>query len=284
MNADVVPYLRCPVCHAPLAAALSGLRCTRGHSFDRARQGYVSLVAGALAHQGDTADMVAARERFLAAGHYHFISAALASATGPGGFILDPGGGTGHHLAAVLDARPGSSGLILDVSKPALRRAARVHPRAAAALADTWRTLPVADGAAAAVLNVFAPRNAAEFHRVLAPGGTLLVVIPTAAHLSELVSALRLLTVDPAKTERVGAALARHFAAGEAVPLERRLRLSRDEARTAVEMGPSAWHTDRDALDRALAALPEPIEVTASVTLTPYQPLPNPSPPLPASP
>ena len=46
---------------------------------------------------------------------------------------------------AVLAALPDAVGLALDVSKPALRRAARAHPRAAAALADTWQRLPLAD-------------------------------------------------------------------------------------------------------------------------------------------
>ena len=56
---------------------------------------------------------------------------------------------------------PDAVGLALDVSKPALRRAARAHPRAAAALADTWQRLPLADASTAVLLNVFAPRNGA---------------------------------------------------------------------------------------------------------------------------
>lgn len=85
------------------------LRCTRGHSFDRARQGYVNLAAGRAPHSGDTAEMVAARAEFLAAGHYDFITTALCEAARtayPGGLIVDAGAGTGHHLAAVLDAVP----------------------------------------------------------------------------------------------------------------------------------------------------------------------------------
>ena len=68
----------------------------------------------------------------------------------PGALVLDAGTGTGCYLAGVLDALPAATGLGLDVSKPALRRAARAHPRAGAVLADLWRPLPVADAAAAA--------------------------------------------------------------------------------------------------------------------------------------
>ncbi|BCB80010.1 methyltransferase domain-containing protein [Phytohabitans flavus] len=275
MDADVLAYLRCPVCGEPLDGAPAGagpapapdaLRCPRGHSFDVARQGYVNLSTGRSPHSGDTAEMVAARAEFLDAGHYDFISAALAGAARaayPGGLVLDAGAGTGRHLAAVLDALPAAPGLALDVSKPALRRAARAHPRAGAAICDTWGRLPVADGSAGVVLDVFAPRNGPEFRRVLRPGGVLLVVTPAAEHLAELVERLSLLQVDPDKAERVAASLEGQFALAEETALTRTLTLSPREASTLVGMGPSAWHTTP-------VALPGPITVAASVRLGVY--------------
>ncbi|MBM0235827.1 23S rRNA methyltransferase, partial [Micromonospora sp. STR1_7] len=84
MEPRILERLRCPVCGEPLAEATAGtaraLRCPRRHSFDLARQGYVNLLAGRAPHVGDTAEMVAARADFLAAGHYDLISAALADA------------------------------------------------------------------------------------------------------------------------------------------------------------------------------------------------------------
>ncbi len=48
------------------------------------------------------------------------------------------------------------------------------------------------------------------------------------------------------------------------------MRLSAADVRTVVAMGPSAWHTDPAELDARLAALPDPVEVTASVTVASY--------------
>jgi 23S rRNA (guanine745-N1)-methyltransferase len=255
MDNTVVQYLRCPICARELAEAGGSLRCPLGHSFDIARQGYVNLAAGRVTHPGDTAQMVAARAEFLAAGHYDFISGALASAAPAAELVVDAGAGTGHHLAAVLDASPGAVGLALDISKPAVRRAARVHPRAAAALCDTWRRLPLADGAAGVLLDVFAPRNGAEFRRVLRRDGILLVVTPTGEHLAELIGPLGLLNVDADQRR-----------------LDRTLHLSHADVRTLVGMGPSAWHADPDVLADRIARLPTPVAITASVHLRRFTP------------
>ena len=281
MLSDVLAFLRCPVCEAALRSRGPAVRCRHGHSFDVARQGYVHLAPGGPTHRGDSAAMVAARADLLATGAYDFIGAALAAALAaappaPRGLVLDAGAGTGHHLAAVLAAWPDTVGLAVDVSKPAVRRAARAHPRAGAVLADNWRRLPVADGAAAAVLNIFAPRNGAEFARVLRDDGTLLVVTPAPAHLAELVGALGLLRVDPAKEERVADGLTPWLRPTGRSLHSRRLSLTRDQVRAVVSMGPSARHTDPVWLGAALAALPEPVRVTASIRLTRFRRSPGP--------
>ncbi|MFG1655043.1 putative RNA methyltransferase [Micromonospora chersina] len=302
MDDRILSRLRCPVCAEPLAETTAGtaraLRCPRRHSFDVARQGYVNLLAGRAPHTGDSAEMVAARADFLAAGHYAPVAAALAAAAvrvadrvrvvgpparfvpadvppgdaGPYPLVVDAGAGTGWYLAAVLAALPDAVGLALDVAKPALRRAARAHPRAAAALADTWQRLPLADRSAAVLLNVFAPRNGAEFHRVLDPAGALLVVTPTGDHLAELVDALDLLRVDPAKADRVAGSLSSHFTEESATEHRARLELSRTEVATLVGMGPSAWHANPARLAERITALPEPVPVTLAVRLAVHRP------------
>jgi 23S rRNA (guanine745-N1)-methyltransferase len=267
--ATVVDLLRCPVCQDGLAPGERVLRCGSGHSFDVARQGYVNLVPGA----GDTAEMVEAREAFLGAGHFRRLTRALveeAMQVETPGAVLDLGAGTGHHLAYVLAVPPERAGLAVDSSTAALRRAARSHPRAAAIGADAWKPLPVADGAAAVVMSVFAPRNAAEMARVLRTDGVLIAVTPTARHLHELVGPLGLLTVPDEKEDRLDERLADAFVVAARRPVEFSMFLSRDEAEQIVRMGPSAWHVDEQELAARLAALPDPLTVTASMTLSRY--------------
>jgi 23S rRNA (guanine745-N1)-methyltransferase len=281
----VAGWLRCPVCAAELTPDQGGsgaLRCPARHSFDVAKQGYANLLpGGAHTGTGDTAAMVAARVDFLGAGHYAPIAAALAEAVGEavGGTkaerVVDLGAGTGYYLATVLDAVPDATGLALDISKFALRRAAKAHPRAAAVVCDAWKPLPLRDGVADVVLNVFAPRRGEEIRRVLRPGGELLVVSPTPAHLRELVGELGLLGVDDRKDERLARTLTPHLVPAGAREVTFTVRLSHAEVATVVGMGPSAWHTDADALAARIAALPDPVEVTASVTLSRFVHLPG---------
>jgi 23S rRNA (guanine745-N1)-methyltransferase len=266
MNDAVLTHLRCPHCAAPLRDdEPRALRCVRGHSFDIARQGYASLIAGRTPHTGDSAEMVADRAAFLAAGHYAFIADAVAAtlADEAAGLIVDAGTGTGYYLARVLDAYAGVVGLGLDVSKPALRRAARAHPRAVAALADLWRPLPLADASAAVVLDVFAPRNGPEFRRILRPDGVLLVVTPAADHLAELIDEYGLIGVDPDKSERTASALT-DFRVAWTSTHRARLTLAAPEIATLIGMTPSARHPRAEPSAR-------PMTVTAAVDLTTYR-------------
>ncbi|MEV1169409.1 putative RNA methyltransferase [Nonomuraea sp. NPDC049784] len=312
MLADIVEFLVCPVCRAGVRLDADALRCANGHAFDVAKQGYVSLLVGNKPPgTADSAEMVAARARFLDAGHYAPLQDAVAETVrkyacgknvpakreystetndgkelrayrgagveagygaGPGGLaygpeiadgrraegraaplIVDAGAGTGHYLAAALNAVNDGIGMAFDVSKHAVRRAARVHPRAGAFVADVWRPLPIRDGVADVVIDVFAPRNGPEFGRILRPGGVALVVTPAGRHLRPLVEELGLLSVDEEKERRLARSL-EGFAESERRSIEFEMELGHDDIAQVVGMGPSAWHTDPGELTERIAA------------------------------
>jgi len=265
--ARVAALLRCPVCGLPLAPAPGALRCARGHAYDVARDGHVTLAPpGRRPAAGDDAAMVAARAAVLDGGHFAPLSAALADHRGAG-VVLDLGAGTGHHLAAALG--PDAVGIALDASPSALRRAVRAHARIAAVRADIWRLIPLGDATVDLALNVFAPRNPTEIARVLRPGGTLLVVTPAPGHLGEL-DALHGVGIDPRKTERLHAALAPLLTPSAERRIAWDMHVSRAEAAALVRMGPGAHHLDAPPEER-LALRSEPLRVTAAVDVHAYR-------------
>ncbi len=254
--AAVIDVLRCPVCAGSLEIVGGSLRCSAAHTFDVARQGYVSLLDGRSGTlRADTAEMVAARDRVHRAGVLAKVvettatlaADALVSANSERRpLIVDSGAGGGHYLRAALTAAADRGvtprGLGVDLSRQSARALARGPVPLTAVVADIWRGLPVADGSASVVLSVFSPRNVAEFVRVLRPDGVLILVRPLPAHLGEIVGPMRMLSVDDAKSTRVHAALADHVQIIDEHELTHQVTIPASTIADLAGMGPSAFH------------------------------------------
>jgi len=264
--ATLSEWLRCPNCFADLhPAAPLVLSCPHGHRFDVNRRGYVSLIIGSRRLIGDSPAMLDARDTFLGRGWYADLRDALSAlvAAEHASRVIDIGCGTGYYLRGVLAAlaaapaetggtpRPEPRALAIDLSAPAVARTVRAAtegPDAATAglVADVWSPLPVRDAAAEVVINVFAPRNPAEFHRVVAPGGLLAVVVPHPTHLQELRADGLALDVHENKMADLVAGLDGLFELERAQDLSTELSLSPADVTALIGMGPSAHH-QRDA-------------------------------------
>jgi 23S rRNA (guanine745-N1)-methyltransferase len=285
-SATDLPLL-CPVCSNPLEllppSGQSRLTCPTGHSFDAARQGYFNLLVGkGTSFEADTAEMVQARSDFLAKGHYRALADAVAAAVVPclpdrHAAVLDSGTGTGHYLRAVLDSAAAGNRHVgavgLDISKFALRRAARLNPEALNLVCDVWQPLPLADNSVDAVTVIFAPRNAAEFARVLRPSGRLVIVTPRSGHLASLAAATGMLGIEEGKEARLAEAMGGHFdaeATSDVVDIA--LSLTRQEAADLAFMGPAGHHLGRDAVAARLAGRPEPVTAEARFQLMVFRP------------
>ncbi len=184
----------CPHCKSELLS--DGLRryCINGHSFDLSRAGYVNLLPPAAASvHGDNREMIDARRRFLDLGYYGFLKDAVsetAAARLPkAGVLLDAGCGEGYYTEAVAARRPDLHILMIDISKYALRAAARRMKGAELAAASLY-SLPLPDASLDGLMLLFSPFCLSEFARVLKRGACLLMAIPARRHLYGLKSIL----------------------------------------------------------------------------------------------
>jgi len=175
----------------------SAWRCASGHSFDIASQGYTNLLPVQNKRSrdpGDSKEMVAARRRFLTAGFYQPIAAAVSRAVladlpaGATGSCLDAGCGEGYYLRQLAAAVPDEQTLALlglDISKWAVLSAAKQDKRPNWVVGSN-ANLPVLSGTLDRVLCMFGFPVYPEFARVLKPAGRLLQVDAGPDHLREL--------------------------------------------------------------------------------------------------
>ncbi len=284
MLSDVIDLLADPSDGTALRAGSDQWRTLvseSGHSYDIARQGYVTLADGSgLRYSGDSADMIDARETFLSGGHFapfvesvtHHVEqvlddAGVAEDAGPG--IVEIGAGTGYYLSHTLDTIHNSRGVGIDVSTAAAKRLAHAHPKIGAVVADAWSRLPIADESVDAIMVVFAPRNAAEFARILKPKGQVVVLTASVGHLGELREPLGIMDVERGKVDRMIQQASGHLRVVEE-PEQLAFPLYLDQASIAAQIGmsPSARHIHPEVLQERIARLPETMEVTARATIT----------------
>lgn len=196
---SITPFqaLVCPLDGLPLQSSGSAWRCASGHSFDIAGQGYTNLLP--VQHKrsrdpGDSKEMVAARRRFLTAGFYEPIAAAVSRAVladlpvDASSSCLDAGCGEGYYLRQLAAAVPDAQTLALlglDISKWAVLAAAKQDKRVNWVVGSN-ANLPVLSGTLDRVLCLFGFPVYPEFARVLKPGGRLLLVDAGPDHLREL--------------------------------------------------------------------------------------------------
>ncbi|MGA0116789.1 MAG: putative RNA methyltransferase [Ilumatobacteraceae bacterium] len=239
---DAVSIFCCPHCGAPFSPTPSGVTCPNGHSFDRAREGYLHLLpSGRLPGSttpGDTAESLQARRRFLHAGWYSPIAHALSDALGTvDGALLDVGCGEGWYLGQIAAHHRFG----LDISKRAVQMASKYLPDAQFVVGNSFR-LPVLTQSCGAVFTVFAPHSHSEYHRILQSGGTWVTVTPGPRHLEEMRP-----KKDDAIIQREAKRADPPVEAQESERVTFTLALTNEAAQDLFTMTPLQWQTAADA-------------------------------------
>ena len=185
--------LRCTVrnCSHVLAPCEDGLRCEAGHHFDRAKEGYWNITQPQdkkSLNPGDNRNAVAARHRWLERGHAAGLISALKlwiPESIPQLRVLDLGCGDGS-FGPALFSNWATTFCGIDLSRPAIKLAARRWPEATWVLANADRGLPVPDSSVDCVMSLFGRRPVAEISRVLSAAGFCIVAVPGEDDLIEL--------------------------------------------------------------------------------------------------
>jgi len=166
--------LHCTVRNCPhlLTLKTGGLFCDAGHHFDKPKGGFWNLLQPQdkkSLNPGDSEDAVLARHRWLQRGHAAGLIQALQPTFGPALF-----GNSWTNYCGV------------DLSKRAIRLAAKRWTDGTWVLANADRFLPAADKSVDCVISLFGRRPAAEIARVLKPGSRCIVAVPGEEDLIQL--------------------------------------------------------------------------------------------------
>lgn len=268
--------LVCPVrgCGLPLEPRDKAFVCSRGHSFDRARSGYLNLLQpqdSRSNNPGDSKAAVAARRRFLDAGHEAVFRERLlalldriAIARPP--VVLDVGCGEGTYLAAV-GQHFGAEACGVDISTAAIEAAARRYRGPLWLVGNADRRLPFAAASFDLILSLTARRSRDELARVAKPEAALVVAVPGPDDLLELRQAVLGEGRTRDRGETTAAALAPAFEPVETFDISWTAALDAQAIRDVLAATYRAGRTRRE---ERIAALPGQT-VTLSRTVTVFR-------------
>lgn len=188
--------LACPVCGAELTMSATAAACSGGHSFDRARGGYLNLLLSnkkQSAEPGDSPAMMQSRRVFLRAGFYDQMSTAantavagiLVDRTAP--HVADLGCGEGFFTTRLRQALAGSPHTCygVDISRPGIKMATARDREITWVVASLHRS-PFLPRSLDVALSIFAPIDATDVRRIVRDDGALVTVTPGPDHLDAL--------------------------------------------------------------------------------------------------
>ncbi len=243
----------CPLCEHPLTLNQNTYACINRHQFDVAKEGYVNLMP--VQHKrskdpGDNKEMTQARRRFLHTGHYAPMREKVAKLcqtylTGGQQTLLDIGCGEGYYtdfFAKALRQQDSEAQILgLDISKIAIRYAAKRYPKCQFAVASSHR-LPFANQSLDGVIRIYAPCKDTELERCIKIGGIVITVTPAARHLYQFKQGI----YDQVRLHEEQPETLSGFELVEECKLHYPMALNGSEAADLLQMTPFAWRASED--------------------------------------
>ena len=249
---------RCPLCGGGMKVQdLKSLVCTRNHTFDFARQGYVNFLSHPPADKYSK-ELFEARHSLIAESRmfqpmHELIAKTIrerVTVDAEPFMIADLGCGEGSHLHHILKwcNISGQTGVGLDIAKEGILLASRNYEEPIWLVGDLAK-LPLADRSFQAIFNLFSPANYSEFNRILAQGGTVIKAVPRENYLRELREAVY--GGEKAyKNEETVSLFAAHFRLDDVLHVRYTRQLDRKELQLLARMTPLTWSADPERIQR----------------------------------
>lgn len=271
---DIKNLLQCPICGRKIRFHAGGLVCKKEHRFDISSKGYVNFLQASKPMKGYDRQFFECRRRVFEAGCYDHIVDGVTEAVvrsikdrragtcceSRGGHpliqpltVVDAGCGEGFYgLAVERRLREiGADGQVLafDIASDAVKVAARSDAPVKWMVADITN-IPVKDGAADVVLDVFTPANYGEFARILAEDGVVIKVVPGANHMAQLrAAAAKQLRSEAYSNEDVLDYFLDRFDLLERFTVSRTVPVDQERLADLVNMTPVLFDVDKGLLD-----------------------------------
>lgn len=266
---DLRDKLICPVCKSGLYKDGKSYFCRgeKKHCFDISAAGHANLCPGK-ATGGDDKKAVKSRTEFLTLDYYKPISDKVCDILGKmneDNCVVDAGCGEGYYTNNMA-LSSGATVYGFDLSKEAIIAGAKSAKRQGIENASFFvggiYNLPIADGTADAITNIFAPCAEGEFTRILKNGGILIVVASGKNHLLGLKKAI----YDTVYTNEERADMPKNMTFLEKHSLSYEIELdSAEQIRNLFSMTPYSYRTSERDMQKLLALTQLKTEVEVDI-------------------
>ena len=253
--------LICPFCHEVLKVEEErSLKCSKNHTFDIAKQGYVNVLSNAVKTSYDKDLFTSRYEVIRNIGFYSELQDELKKAiekhiTKEKMTILDIGCGEGSHLNKVKELLSSKivTGIGIDISKEGILVAAKNYDELNWLVGDL-ANIPVNNQSVDVILDILSPSNYKEFLRILAKDGVVIKVVPAREYLKEI----REVIFEDAtrhryeQDEKIVDLFHQHFHEVEKISVKYMKQLSRLEMEHLIRMTPLTWNAPNDKIEKLL--------------------------------
>ena len=263
MNTNLKPKLQrfatasafsCPICQENLTLVETSLKCSKRHSFDLAKFGYVNLAPQIKQSANYDKENFQNRQQILESGFYQAILEVvsdLLARSKTSTTVLDIGCGEGFYSRKLQESHSDKTFYAFDISKDSVQIAAKSEPN----WAVNWFVgdlahLPIKDDSMDILLDIFSPANYGEFKRVLKENSLLIKIIPTENHLKEIRQKVeKQLTNKDYSNQNIKNHFQEHFTILSSQTTSLTKTITAEQLQALLSMTPLLFHVDQSKID-----------------------------------